>query len=288
MFGTILVGCVICSFGLPQTYSGRIQTSLQAVFSPLAGPIQWMVGRSQEDLIKRDQPHLPHITDEVARLREEKRQLLYFNENLLGQIATLRKREAEAERVGENLRDLVKIVKVISPDASGRDMLRLAGTDMTLERGQAVLIEMNIVGQVQDVGVGNQSSVRLVTDKGFKLVGQFIRIQDDGTGRLQMTAIPLPPAVVEGRGRGEMEVGSLKMEDVKKSELRVQDVVVLADTGPAWPIEVHGRRIGVVTAVEENPLVPGIATIRVRPAIDLRALNEVWVILRPEMMPARP
>ena len=85
-----------------------------------------------------------------------------------------------------------------------------------------------------------------------------------------------------------MEINSLKMEDVKKAGLRVEDVVVLADTGPEWPIEVHGHRIGEVTAVEENPLVPGIATIRIRPSLDLRSLSEVMVILPPERMPARP
>lgn len=281
------MGCVACSFGLPQTYSGKVQTSFQALFSPVAGPIQWMVGRSQQEAMFKDKPLLPEIADEVARLREEKRQLLSYSETLLGQLSTLRRREAEAERVGEQLRDLVKTVKVISPDSSGRDLLRLAGTDMTLDRGQAVIAESQIVGQVQDVGVGNQSSVRLITDKGFKLIGQFIRAEKDASGSLQLTTLSLLPTVIEGRGRGEMQIDSLKMEEVTKAGLRAGDIAVLADSGPGWPIEMHGRRVGIVTVVEDNPLVPGIATIRVRPEYDLMSLREVSVMLRPEMMPAR-
>jgi hypothetical protein len=288
IFGAIVFGCVACSFGLPQSYSGRIETSLQAVFSPLAGPIQWMVGRSQDELVKRDTPLLSEITDEVARLREEKQHLLRYSETLIGQLATLRRREADAERVGERLRDLVKTIKVISPDAGGRDILRLAGTDMGLEPGQAVIApDIGLVGVIKSVGVGDQSSVQLITDKGFKLIGQFIRPEPDASGNIQITTLSLAPTIVEGRGRSEMEITSLKMEDVKAAGLRDGDAVVLADSGPSWPIEVHGQRVGVVTKVEENPLVPGIATIRVRPEYDLLALREVSVIFRPEMMPAK-
>lgn len=286
-FAFVIILCVLCSFGMPQRVSGRIETSLQAVFSPLAGPIQWMVGRSQAELVSRDQPVLTDITDEVARLREEKRQLSRYVETLRGQLATLQRREAEAERVGEQLRELVKIVKVISPDASGRDALRLAGTDMTLEPGQAVVAETGIVGQVRDVGVGNQSSVRLITDKGFKLIGQFARFERAADETLVLTALPIEPTVVEGMGRGEMRVDSVKMEVAKATQLKVGDLVVLADSGPGWPIEVHGYRVGIVSHVDENPIVPGIADIRVRPEMDLLSLREVWVILRPEMMPAK-
>lgn len=143
----LLFCCVVCSFGLPRSYSGRIETSLQAVFSPLVGPIHWIVGRSQDEVIQRDTPLLTDVTDEVARLREEKRQLLQYAQTLKGQLATLQRREVEAERVGEALRDLVKTVRVISPDASGRDMLRLAGTDMELEAGQAVVAETGSSGR---------------------------------------------------------------------------------------------------------------------------------------------
>jgi hypothetical protein len=287
MFGAILFGCVVCSFGLPQSYSGKIETSLQAVFSPLAGPIQWIVGRSQEEVVRQDKPLLSQIPDEVARLREEKRMVMEYAESLLGQLATLEHREADAERIGSHLRDLVKVVKVISPDSSGRDILRLAGVDLSLERGRAVVAEEGIVGMIQDVGVGDQSSVRLITDKGFKVVGRFIRPEVDASGKLRFSDLSLPSVVIEGRGLGEMEINSLKMEDVQRSGLREQDVVVLADSGPTWPIEVHGRRIGRVTRVEENPLVPGIATIRLRPEKDLFTLTQVWVLLPPEQMPAR-
>lgn len=288
IFGALLLVCVLCSFGLPQSYSGRIETSLQAVFSPLAGPIQWIVGRSQEEVVSRDRPLLPRITDEVARLREEKRQLMQYAQTLRGQLATLQRREAEAERVGEALRDLVKTVKVISPDGSGRDVLRLAGTDMTLERGMAVASETGIVGQIENVGVGDQSSVRLITDKGFKqLIGEFIRVEADANGAIQLTKLPIDPTVLEGMGGGVMKIDSLKMDIVKSTGLRVNDAVVLADSGPNWPIEVHGFRIGLVSYVGERPDVPGVADIRVRPEFNLLALREVWIVLRPEMMPAK-
>ncbi len=282
----MLFCCVVCSFGLPRSYSGRLETSLQAVFSPLAGPIQWIVGRPQDELTSRDKPILP-ITDEVARLREEKRQLLQYTEALRGQLETLQFREAESERVGEKLRELVKTVKVISPDASGRDVLRLAGTDMTLERGMAVAAEIGLVGQIQDVGVGDQSSVRLVTDKGMMVVGEFIRYETDANGAVQVKKLPIDPTVAEGMGRGVMKIESLKVEIVKKAQLRVGDMFVLADSGPNWPIEVHGYRIGIVSYVGESPLVHGIAEIRVRPETNLLSLREVWIVLRPEMMPAK-
>ena len=287
IFGIILLFCVVCSFGMPRSYSGRIETSMQAIFSPLAGPIQWMVGRSQAEGVTRDRPILTETSDEVARLREEKRQLMLYTETLKGQLATLREREAQAERVGEQLRELVKTIKVISPEAGDRDVLRLAGTDMSLESGQAVVAETGLVGQIQDTGVGNQSSVRLITDKGFKFIGEFSRPLKDAGGNIQLVTLPIQPTVVEGMGRGEMRINSLKMEIVRKAGLRVGDTVVLADSGPTWPIEIHGYRAGIVSYVAERPDVPDIADIRLRPELNLLSLREVWVILRPEMMPAR-
>ena len=98
-------------------------------------------------------------------------------------------------------------------------------------------------------GVGGQSSVRLVTDKGFKFIGRFTRFVKNDAGGIELGYLAIDPTVMEGMGNGVIRVGSLRMDAVTRAGLTAGDVVVLSDEATAvWPIEVHGlpRRCRVV------------------------------------------
>ena len=294
IFGTLLFLAILASLGLPRAGSGPVENSLAIFFSPIAAPLQRYRGDADARRLAQAPapPILPASPDDsaqqqIARLTAERVELERYAASLREQLETLNAQQAEMKRVGEHLRPLVNPVNVIGVD-SGRDVIRLAAAGMKVESGAAVASEAGIVGRVLDVGVANQASVRLITDRGFKLVGRFIRARANADNSIALEPLRLEPTLIEGMGGGEMRIDSLKNDAVAASGLRVGDVVVLADdrTG-AWRIELHGQRVGVVTAVGASPTSQGIAEIRVRPEADLKSLRQVWLILPPQRMPAR-
>ena len=281
VFGFVLFFVLLSSFALPRSMSGRIENTFQFVFAPIAGPIQWVTA-GEDSQTPRDVPLLPQVSDEIARLRQEKVALMAYVDTLRGQLATLSNRQAAAEVVGERLRDHVTPMKVISVDAAvGREVLRLSGTtSATIEKDQPVITEAGLVGKILEVGVGRQTSVRLITDKGFKLVAQFYRNPND-VGGMEQLDVPLDPTIAEGMGNGALRIDALKWSDVQRAGLKVGDFVVLADrTTEQWPIEVHGTRIGSVITVSEKIDAPGVAEIWVKPDVNLLALKDVMVVTK--------
>jgi cell shape-determining protein MreC len=282
VFGVVLFVVLLCSFALPRSVSGRIENTFQFVFAPVAGPIQWVTA-GKDGPTPRDVPLLPEVSDEVARLRQEKVALMAYIDTLRGQLQTLSQRQSEAEVVGEKLRDLVTPVKVISVDAAaGREVLRLSGsTAATIAKDQPVITDAGLVGKVQEVGVGRQSSVRLITDRGFKLRATFCRYANNDAGGVEQLDLPLPATIAEGVGNGSLRVDGLRWADVQRADLKVGDTVLLGDrTTEEWQIEVHGYRIGLVSKVGEKIDAPGVAEIWVKPAVNLLALKDVMVVTK--------
>lgn len=287
ILGLLMFLATLCSFALPQSMSGRIANTLHVVFAPVAGPVQWAVGsraERQADAQPRVQPIVSDQTGgEVVALREENRRLRGLVETLTGQLWTLDRRQAEAGAIGRNVRDLRQVVRVIGLDAGGRDILRIASSP-ALEEGAAVIGRGSIIGRIERVGLANTgASVRLITDRGVKTIAAFGRFGTaaDGTGNAVFTLLPLEPRVIEGIGRGEMRVENITMDDVRRAGLKELDSVVLADAGAAWPISVHGYRLGLVTLIQERQDNPGLAEVRIRPE-DPAALREVGVMKKDE------
>ena len=285
VFGLLLFVAFLCSFALPRSASGRVENSFQFIFAPVSGPIQWMIG-GREQASRPDQPVLTGPNDEVARLRQEKVALMNYVETLRGQLETLAHREAEAGRIGGELSGKVSVVKVIAPDANGRDVLRLAGTSAgVVEKDQAVVYSGGLVGRVLEVGAGNQSSVRLITDRGFKLLGRFGRYKDLGDGTFQLAMLDMAPTVIQGVGGGLMRIDGLTLDEVTRAGLKAGetdgDIVLLSDATTAqWPIEVHGRRVGRVVHIGEKLDTPRVAEIFIRPEEDLLKLKDVSIVTK--------
>lgn len=281
IFGILLFSATACSFGLPRGPSQWVENTFQFVYAPVTGPIQWMTNSSTPPTPK-DVPIVTQIGDEVARLRHEKLELQVELERYRGQLETLRFRASQSEKIGEAIRDRVVAVKVIGVDGSGRDLLRLSGasTTLTIGEGAPVIIEGALIGRISGVGSGNQSTARLLTDKGSKILVRFGRYKStDQAARLEV--LPLEETIVEGIGKGEMRIDSLRTPDVKRAGLQVNDLVLLSDTKTQeWPIEVHGYRIGVISYIGERTDTPGVAEVRIRPDVDVLKLRDVWIIGR--------
>lgn len=280
VFGLIMFVALLSSFAMPRSMSGRIENTFQFLFAPVAGPIQW-VAAGKDSAKSKDVALLPEVSDEVERLRQEKASLLAYAQMLRGQVLTLTRRQAEAEIVGEQLANLVTPAKVIGVDAAnGRDVLRLAGsTGRSVAKDQPVITEAGLVGRIQEVGVGGQASVRLISDRGFKITVRFGRFQHNAAGGLEIGEVPLGVTVLEGVGAGQLRIHALKTSDVQKADLRVDDLVLLGDTDTEqWPIEVHGYRVGMVSKILEKVDAPGIAEIWVEPGARLLTLKNVLVV----------
>lgn len=280
VFGLFLFVALLSSFAMPRSLSGRIENTFQFLFAPIAGPIQWVASGKDEGKTN-DVPLLPEVSDEVERLRREKAILLSYAEMLRGQMLTLDKRRAEAETVGIELGELSTSAKVIAVDATaGRDALRLAGTAVRgIAKDQPVIAEGGLVGKVIEVGVGGQASVQLISDRGFKTGVRFGRFQRNAAGGMEIAEVPLGTTVLEGAGGGKLRIHALKLADVQRADLRVDDLVLLADTNTdQWPIEAHGYRVGVVVSIGEKIDAPGIADIVVEPGAKLLTLKNVLVV----------
>lgn len=285
----------LASVGLPRAWSGPVENTFQFAFAPIAVPVQRALGDAEATRVATtpaEPIHSAAATDSsaqtIARLESERRELERYAASLREQLETLRAREREYERVGEKLRDLVHTVSVVGVDASGRDVIRLAATSVRVEPGAAVAFDGGLVGRVKEVGAANQSNVQLITDKGFKLIGRFIRPRADANGTIEFDDLRIEPTLVEGMGGGEMRIDSLKNDVVAAAGLRVGDIVVLADDNTGkWQIELHGQRVGRVSSVGSSVASQGIAEVRVRPERDLKTLSQAWLILPPQAMPAR-
>ena len=288
IFGMLLFGATLCSFGMPLAMSGRVANSMHWIFAPLAGPVQWAMGSQAQQQADAKPVGPAIVTDaggELANLREENRRLRAYVETLVGQLYTVARQQTEAGVVGREASQGTQTVRVIGADAGGRDVLRIAGpTASTFEVGQAVMARGNIVGRIDSVGAVAGASVRLITDRGFRTQGTFQRFEGVGE-QAALTRLTLEPRICEGNGRGEMRVLGLTMAEVQQAGLKIGDAVMLVDGGTQtqrWPIAVHGSRIGTITYIEEGRNPPGVAEVRVRPEIDLMTLRDVSVVRKEE------
>jgi hypothetical protein len=253
-----------------------------ASFGALSFPIVWLggllgTGPSAPTVNETAPADQAMASAELIRLRAER-------DLLLQRIAALESQNTRGPSpTGSDANPLIasstRSIAVVGADVSGRGVLRLAPVRVSIRPGAVAWVDSGIVGRVASVGVGNQAEVRLLTDRASRVLVEFVRPVGRADGATELVRLALDPTVMQGRGPAdnEMVVDGLGLEAVQRAGVRPGDWVVLRhqiDPDP-WPAAFQGRRVGVVTAVNQRVGQAGFADIRIRPGVDLMALREV-------------
>jgi rod shape-determining protein MreC len=174
----------------------------------------------------------------------------------------LRLRELLNLRQSQELPSLATEILALGTVGQSRTALIATGSRDGVRRDMPVINRQGVVGRV--IALGDRvAKIQLLIDPNSGVAGMFQRTRGQG--------------VVVGMGdRG------CRMEYVSDLEsVEVGDVVITSGLDQIYP---KGITIGVVSSVEEGDQLT--KNILIRPEADFQRLEEVLVLLRPEMDPA--
>ncbi|MFI5379334.1 MAG: rod shape-determining protein MreC [Tepidisphaerales bacterium] len=284
VFIPLMLAAGVASFVLPPGAGQGIRGRIDGVFTPVSYPVRRVahavgVRWNKPEVIGLDVSRMP--TDALTEIQRLQNQVA----SLTTQLDVLRELSAGRELMGDAQR-YAQPFRVVGGDAAGREWLTLkADGGDGLQPGQAVVRRDSLVGKVASVG-SSGSSVRLITDRGFRISAQFGRFRNTADGRnVEFAALKSPPPLVEGRGNGRLGVSNLTLAAVYDAGLIAGDYVVLKDPDD-WPVVANGFIIGQVESIAKQPKATLYAEIQVRPRLNLMQLNEVMVVT--ETAPTAP
>ena len=277
LFLPLMVLSAITAFFIPVEYTSFCRGRLDGLFSPVAMPLRRLVDATSTRLgfNEQDRQLIFHTTNLVDADREIDR-LKVTIANLTLQVEELRRLNAGRDLGGE-LRNFSRPFKVLSSDLAGRDSLNVhATTGDGVVVGMPVVCQQGLVGKISGVGtLGAQ--VRLITDIGSCISGQFGKFQLQGDGKAIFTPIATNEPLVEGRGHGLMVITNIIKKEVDETNLAPGDWVVLNDRD-MWPATVNGQRLGQIIRIQNLPKSPLHAEIFLKPLVNFDTLREVMVV----------
>ena len=131
-----------------------------------------------------------------------------------------------------------------------------------------------LAGRLQPPGLAG-TRVRLITDRGFRVTGTFIRFITGPTGRTELVPIATHPVLVTGEGDNNLLVEAVPPEDAQK--INVDDWLELNDSD--WPAPVQGVLLGrVVAPPTRSRQSIGFDQVRLEPATRLMQLRELMIV----------
>jgi len=271
---TLVAGVIAVCF--PQSWGNQIRGSAQFLFWPaslLHDATARLSDRPVQPGTLRIDPSTP-AGEQIRLLSEENNRLGGLVATLETQAAALRGQLSEEQRLKAQGETGMVQARVVGVDPGGRDLLQLSllGSKKPVEVGMPVVYPGGVAGKISAVGVAGQATVRLITDRDFKVRASFGRFVEG-----KFVPIKLDPIVIEGRGNDEIRISLLKQPDVEAAGLVVNDWVVLAD--PSWPASLQGSRLGAISYVGQRQDATGFAEVRVRPHSTLTTLRELIVLV---------
>ncbi len=279
----------VASFVLPPGTGQGLRDRDRGLFAPVSYPVHRAAhavsGRwNRPEVIGVDVSNLS--ADALAEMQRLQNSVA----SLTVQLDVMRELSAGRELMGD-AQKYAQPLRVVGGDAGGREWLTLRAADVEgLAPGQAVVRRDSLVGKVASVGSAS-ASVRLITDRGFRISAQFGRFRQTADGRgTEFVALKSPPPLVEGRGGGRLAISNLTLAAVYDAGLVVGDYVVLKDPDD-WPVVANGFIIGQVESIEKQTRATLFAEIRVKPRLNLMQLHEVMVVTEtagPPLKPAAP
>ena len=268
LFAALMAIAAIMAFVVPQRVVQARVPGLELLFVPMSWPSA-SISRWAHDRIAPAANPDQRAADVVKRENQDLKNQLSAMHELLAKIQRL---EEYRKEIGD-IRPLCTPCAVVAGDSGTRQTLAIAASSVQgLREGMAVLFPGGIVGQVQRAGVAG-TRVRLVTDAGFRVRVGFARFE--GTRYLR---VPGPEGLVEGTGRGAMQIRGLTREIVKSAGLKTGDIVILGE--PTWPGYLQGWVLGRITSIGSRSDAPLFAQIVVEPTQNLMQLTEVMVVTK--------
>jgi len=267
VFGLLLVLSTLSAFVIPPHYTTRAMPQVQSLFAPVSVPARkagaWVDGRVRQKET-RDRRDAEDVKAENQRLRDR----VNFLE---AQLEVEQKRNAQWARLGP-LKDRCVPVDVVGSDSGLRDSLALEGSTLHRVRDNAVaLYPGGIAGQIQGRAGVAGAQLRLITDKGFRVRGYFVRMNRE----LQPQRLSPATFLFEGIG-GAMVMRQLNEQDAAQVGVRAGDLAVVEER--EWPPQLRGVALGAVTKIAPLRNAPGFVEIRVEPSVNLELLDEVMVM----------
>jgi cell shape-determining protein MreC len=265
--GLVAAG-VLTSFIIPPSITNRAKPKIDILMAPVATPVRGIAGMFKARFGSKALPPGETALRPDAQIAAENSELRQQIIVLKQKLEELQIVQAERKRLGElKLLDDFEQVGVLGGDPSpDRDALNLMPSSLVnFSPGTPVMCPEGLVGRMVE---GRR--VRLITDRGFIITGEFGRWVDQ-----KWTPLPTPKPSVHGIGRGVMRVENLTMEDARK--IKPGDWVIVSDPVD-YPKILQGRKIGQVESVQPLSGKPLFAEIIVKPSTDLRQLNEVLVM----------
>ena len=287
LFLPLMVLSAISAFFIPVEYTNFCRGRVDGIFSPIATPLRRLVESTSARLgfDHQDKDLILNTTNLTDANREIDR-LKVTLASLTVQIDELRRLNAGRDLGGE-LRNFSRPFKVLSPDLAGRDSLNIhATTGDGVVVGMPVVCQQGLVGKISTVGnLGAQ--VRLITDIGSRISGQFGKFQLQPDGNTNFAPITTNEPLVEGRGHGLMAITNITMKEVADSKLLSGDWVVLSDRD-MWPATVNGQRLGQIIVIQKLAKSPLHAEILLKPLVNFDTLREVMVVTGQQAPVAQP
>ena len=268
-FASLLVLSALSAFVIPPHYTNKALPQVQSVFAPVSVPAR----RAGAWVHEKVAPKRSRDTRDVESVKAENERLRGLVTQLQSQVEFEQQRNAQWARLG-SLKDRCVPVEVTGADAGPRDSLALAGS--TLERvrdGAVALYPGGVAGQIQPGRAGLAGAqLQLITDRGFKVRGYFVRIGPD----LRPRRLGSKVVLFEGVGGALVVRPPIDEADARDFALQPGDVAVAGDRD--WPSDLVGQQLGIVAKVE--PKTDGFVEVRVEPSTNLETLGEVMVLVK--------
>jgi hypothetical protein len=269
VFAFLLFLSALSAFAIPPRYTNKVLPQVQSVFAPVSVPARGAGAWVHEKVA----PRRSRDTRDAESVKSENERLRGLVIQLQAQVEFEQQRNAQWARLG-SLKDRCVPVEVAGADSGPRDSLALAGS--TLERvrqGAVALYPGGVAGQIPPGRAGVAGAqLQLITDKGFKVRGYFVRIGPD----LRPQRRGSKTVLFKGIGGAMVVSPPLEENDARDFALRVGDVAVAGDRD--WPSDLVGQQLGTVTRIE--PKTDGFVDVRIEPATNLETLGEVMVLVK--------
>ena len=269
VFSFLLLLSALSAFVIPPRYTSQALPQVQSIFAPVSLPARrvgvWARRRVAPPQESADKRGAEDVKAENQRLRDRVVELE-------AQVEVERARNAQWARLGP-LKDRCVPVEVSGADAGPRDSLALQGSTLEQVRDKAVaLYAGGIAGQIQGRAGIAGAQLRLITDKGFRARGYFVRIGPD------LHTQRLTPMTVTFEGIGDAMVvrPPLSESAVRDSHLEEGDIALADDRD--WPADLVGKPLGAITRIEPKRDAAHFMEIRVEPSTNLKMLDEVMVL----------
>ncbi len=272
VFAFLMLLSLISAFVVPQRTTDKIAAHFRTLFAPVAWPLHRI---ASSIYYRMADPYAADTRDEVD-IRVENAYLRTELVRMARQLEALVELNNYLDQL-KHLRHYSQPLEVVGSD-SNRDALILRPlTRLRIANDLPVIYPFGIVGRLDRVGGGASPKVRLITDKGFRLVGAFGRFVE-GTEGPRFERLASPPHLVEGAGQGTMVIRNVTDRQAKEMGLQLGDWVVLEDRD--WPEDLHGQKIGHIVKIQPRPDAPHHLLIELQPTQNLKMLRTVMVFDR--------